>query len=86
MDGEQARDDPADTPETQWKRDTFYKVIDTIQTSMKDRFEKSRPLLKSFALFAPSQFPQLLTKCKTSHDLQRAIKAFFVRSVQPRLV
>ena len=73
MDGEQARDDPADTPETQF---TFYKVIDIIQTSMKDHFEKNRPLLKFFALFAPSQFPQLLTKYKTSHDLQRAIKAF----------
>ncbi|XP_046855188.1 uncharacterized protein LOC124448235 [Xenia sp. Carnegie-2017] len=76
MDGEQARDDLADSPKAQWKRDTFYKVLDSIQSSMKNRFEKNRPLMKSFALFASNQFDELSSNYKTSHDLQSAVKAF----------
>ena len=51
MDDGQERDQPASTAEAQWKRDTFYSVIDTIQVSTKQRFEKNRLLLKTFALF-----------------------------------
>ena len=76
MDGEQERDQPASTAEAQWKRDTFYSVVDTIQGSMKQRFEKNRPLLKSFALFAPCRFPELQARYKTELDLQADIKTF----------
>ena len=51
MDDGQERDQPASTAEAQWKRDTFYSVIDTIRVSMKQHFEKNLLLLKSFALF-----------------------------------
>ena len=62
MDGEQERDQPTSTAEAQWKRDTFYSVVNTIQASMKQRFEKNRPLLKSFALFALCHFQDLLRR------------------------
>ena len=60
MDGELQRDQPADTAENQWKRETFHCVLDTILTFLKDRFEKNRPLLQSLSLLAPSKFKELL--------------------------
>ena len=47
MDGELQHDVPADTPENQWTWETFYCELDKILTSLQDRFEKNRPLLKS---------------------------------------
>ena len=43
---------------------------------MKNRFEKNRPLLKSIALFAPSQFSELERKFRTSNELQSEILSF----------
>ena len=40
MDGELQHDQPADTAENQWKRETFYCVLDAILSSLKDRFER----------------------------------------------
>ena len=47
MDGELQDDVQADTRENQWTWETFYCELDKILTSLQDRFEKNRPLLKS---------------------------------------
>ena len=92
MDDEQENDLPASTAEVQWKRDTFYSVIDTIQVSTKQRFEKNRLLLKSFALFLPrpaskiqgsacssSRYHEIL--CSMHSDAQRSHLALQRHSV-----
>ena len=76
MDGENAEDEPAESPEDHWKRNTFYVSVDTVINSMKDRFEKNQPLLQAFSLFAPSRFPELVRNFKTAHDLQPSLITF----------
>ena len=76
MDDENAEDEPAETPEDDWKRNTFYVSVDTIINSLKSRFEKNQPLLQKFSLFAPSRFPQLVKNFKTAHDLQACLNTF----------
>jgi hypothetical protein len=76
MDDENAEDEPAETPEDHWKRNTFYVSVDTILNSLKNRFEKNQPLLQAFSLFAPSRFPQLVKNFKTAHDLQACLNPF----------
>ena len=68
MDGENVDDEPAETPEDDWKRNTFYVSVDTIINSLKNRFEKNQQLLQAFSLFAPSRFLQLVKNFKTAHD------------------
>ena len=51
MDGEIAGDELDETPLAQWKRETFHVAVDTVINSMKNRFEKNRPLLQSLAMF-----------------------------------
>ena len=76
MDDENAEDEPAETPEDDWKRNTFYVSVDTIINSLRNRFEKNQPLLQAFSLFAPSRFPQLVKNFKTAHDLQACLNTF----------
>ena len=76
MNDENAEDEPAETPEDDWKRNTFYVSVDTIINSLKNRFEKNQPLLQAFSLFAPSRFPQLVKNFKTAHDLQARFNTF----------
>ena len=76
MDDENAEDEPAETPEDDWKRNTFYVSVDTIINSLKNRFEKNQPLLQAFSLFASSRFPQLVKNFKTAHDLQACLNTF----------
>ena len=76
MDDENAKVEPAETPEDHWKRNTFYVSVDTVLNSLKNRFEKNRPLLQAFLLFAPSRFPELVTNFKTAHDLQACLNSF----------
>eukprot|EP00794_Sanderia_malayensis_P005878 gene5878-6567_t len=74
--GEQMRDDPALTALDYWKRETFYVAMDKVSMGMEERFKKSQPLLRTFSLFAPSRFPQLLQQYTTSCDLQEALQEF----------
>eukprot|EP00794_Sanderia_malayensis_P004362 gene4362-4941_t len=81
MDGEQMRDDPALTALDYWKRETFYVAMDKVflkrsSMGMEERFKKSQPLLRTFSLFAPSRFPQLLQQYTTFCDLQEALQEF----------
>ena len=55
MDGECARDEPAETPSAQWKRETFYVADDKIINSMGNQIEKNFPLLKSLLMFSPGR-------------------------------
>ena len=41
MDGENAEDKPAETPEDHWKHNTFYVSVDTVLNSLKNWFEKN---------------------------------------------
>lgn len=76
MDGEIAGDEPEETPVAQWKRETFYVAVDAVINSMKNRFEKNRPLLQSLAMFSPSGFPELVKNVQTAHDLEANISSF----------
>ena len=76
LDGEASRDEPAVKPVALWKRNTFFSTMDTVVNSTKNHFKKNQPLLKSIALFAPSQFSELQRKCKTSNELQSEILSF----------
>ena len=78
MDDENAQDEPAETPEDDWKRNAFYVSVDEILNSLKNRFEKKQPLLQAFSLFAPSHFSQLVKYFKTAHDLQACLNTFCI--------
>ena len=75
-DGKASRDGPAVKPVALWKCNTFFSTMDTMVTSMKNCFKKNQLLLKSIALFAPSQFSELQRKFKTSNELQSEILSF----------
>ena len=72
MDDENAEYESAETPEDDWKRNTFYVSVDTIINSLKNPFEKNQPLLQAFS-FAPSCLPQLVKNFKTAYDLQACL-------------
>ena len=76
MDDKNAEDEPAETPEDDWKRNTFYVSVDMIINLLKNRFEKNQPLLKEFSLFAPSRSAQLVKNFKIAHDLQACPNTF----------
>ena len=76
MDDKNAEDEPAETPEDDWKRNTFYVSVDMIINLLKNRFEKNQPLLKEFSLFAPSLSAQLVKNFKIAHDLQACPNTF----------
>ena len=46
MEDENAQDEPAETPEDDWKRYTFYISVNSILNSSKNWFEKNQPLLQ----------------------------------------
>ena len=76
MDGENAEDEPVETPEDHWKRNTIYVSVDTVLNSFKNLFEKNRPFLLAFSLFVPSRFPELVMNFKTAHDLHACLNSF----------
>jgi hypothetical protein len=44
--------------------------------SMRNRFEKNRPLLQSLEFFAPVGFPDLVKNVSTAHDLEAKVRSF----------
>jgi hypothetical protein len=72
MDGEIARDEPEATPLVHWKREIFHVAVGTVINSMRNRFEKNRPLLQSRAMFSPSGFPELVENFQNASDLEPA--------------
>ena len=48
-----------ESPEDQWRRNTFFVVIDTILSSMLNRFEKNKSLYQILSVFSPSRFGTL---------------------------
>ena len=76
MDGEMASDEPEATAYAQWKRETFHVAVDTVINSMRNHFEKNRPLLESLAMFSPSGFVELIENFQNSRDLTAHISSF----------
>ena len=76
LDDEITRDEPDETPLAQWKRETFHVAVDAVINSMRNRFEKNRPLMQSLAMFSPSSFPELVKKFQSAHDLEAHISSF----------
>ena len=72
-----AEDKPTENPETAWKCNTFYVVLDQVLRSMRDRFDKT--LFAMPAVFCSNQFSELVKRFKTATDLQRLqpFKQFF---------
>ena len=71
-----ASDEPEATAYAQWKRETFHVAVDTIINSMRNRFEKNRPLLEALAMFSPSGFVELIENFQNSRDLTAHISSF----------
>ena len=77
MPGEQAVDEPAETPQSHWERNTFYVVMDTVLESMRNRFEINKNLLASYHLFSPTNFDSLINDCHaTAQDLKIKLNDF----------
>ena len=79
MAGEQAADEPAETPETHWERNTFYVVMDTVLQSMRNRFEKNKTLLATYHLFSPTNFDALIRDHPTAENLKPKLHDFCTR-------
>ena len=58
-----------ETPEESWQRKTFFVALDTILGSMRRRFDKNRSLFETLAIFAPSNFTDLVKSGKSTQDL-----------------
>ena len=76
MAGEQAEDEPAETPESHWARNTFYVVMDTVLESMRNRFEKNKNLLATYHLSSPANFDTLVKDHPTAKDLEPKLNDF----------
>ena len=76
MAGEQAEDEPAETPESHWAHNTFYVVMDTVLESMGNRFEKNKNLLATYHLFSPANFDTLVKDYPTAKDLKPKLNDF----------
>ena len=76
MDAEMATNEPEATAHAQWKRETLHVAVDIVINSLRNRFEKNRPLLESLALFPPSGFVNLIENFQNSRDLTAHISSF----------
>ena len=65
-----------ETPEESWQRKTFFVALDTILASMRRRFDKNRSLFETLAIFAPSNFTDLVKSGKTAQDLHCTVAEF----------
>lgn len=71
---EHTEDTIFETPVEKWKVETFFKVLDTIIFSLRQRFSKNRPLLKSMDLFSPSNFDQISKR--SCNQIEESISGF----------
>ena len=68
-----------EVPETSaesWQRKTFFVALDTIPASMRRRFDMNRSLFETLAIFAPSNFTDLVKSGKTAHDFHSTVAEF----------
>jgi len=65
MAGELARDELLFNPEDNSRTDVFYRILDTIISSIENRFSESRNILKDFTLLSPER----LKIIKNENDL-----------------
>ena len=65
-----------ETPESKWKHETLYVVLDSVLSSMRNRFEKNRSLYEMLSVFSPNCFPRLSEMYNTVYDLTRAVTSF----------
>ena len=65
-----------ESPEESWQRKTFFVALDTILASMRRRFDKNRSLFETLAIFAPSNFSDLVKSGKTAKDLHCTVAEF----------
>ena len=63
-----------ESPEESWQRKTFFVALDTILASMRRRFDKNRSLFETLAIFAPSNFSDLVKSGKTAKDLHCTVE------------
>ena len=57
MDDENAEDEPAETPEDDWKRNTFYVSVDTIINSLRNRVWEKPTIAPSIFVVCSKPFP-----------------------------
>ena len=65
-----------ETPESKWKHETLYVVLDSVLSSMRNRFEKNRPLYEMLSVFSPNCFPRLSEMYKSVYDLTHIVTSF----------
>ena len=65
-----------ETPEESWQRKTLFVALDTILGPMRRRFDKNRSLFETLAIFAPSNFTDLVKSGKNTKDLHCTVAEF----------
>ena len=76
MPGELSQDEPADGATKKWERETFLVVIDTISSSMTERFSKNKAVLRSMSYLSPTNFMHQSHANLNTVEIQRQIQKF----------
>ena len=85
MDDKNAEDEPAETPEDDWKRNTFYVSVDTIINSLKNRFQKTNHCSKNFRCLLQAVSHSLRRISKPHMICKRALTPFVKCTIYMRL-
>jgi hypothetical protein len=76
MPGELSQDEPADGATKKWERETFLVIIDTISSSMTERFSKNKAVLRSMSYLSPTNFMHQSHANLNTVEIQRQIQKF----------
>lgn len=73
MPGELATDEVLSNPEDNFRTDVFYRILDTIISSIENRFSESRNILKDFALLSPERLKFIKNENDLPNDAFKSI-------------
>jgi hypothetical protein len=73
MAGEQARDELLSSPVDNFRTGVFYRILDTIISSIENRFSESRNILKDFTLLSPERLRLIKNENDLPSDAFKAI-------------
>ncbi|XP_060845976.1 uncharacterized protein LOC132925614 [Rhopalosiphum padi] len=73
MAGEQARDELLSSPVDNFRTGVFYRILDTVISSIENRFSESRNILKDFTLLSPERLRLIKNENDLPSDAFKAI-------------
>ena len=71
-----------ETPESVWKCNTFYVVVDTLLVSLRNRFENSKSLLQSLSVFSPVNFSSFNVSGSKNSEMSAIPGSSILREIQ----